>query len=102
VGLLTGGVDFSQQHVVLRQGTPPSPYTTVAAAKDAGAVTLNIGNLVNLVVNFVIIAFALFVVVKAMNAARRAPAPAPAAPPPPSGEEVLLTEIRDILKRRPA
>jgi large conductance mechanosensitive channel len=100
VGLATGGLDFSQRHVVLREGTPPSPYVTLAAAKDAGAVTLNIGMFLNLVVNFVIVAFALFVVVKAMNAVRRgreAAAPAPA----PAREEVLLTEIRDILRERP-
>jgi large conductance mechanosensitive channel len=100
VGLGTGGVDFSQQHVVLKNGMPPAPYTTTALAKEAGAVTLNYGNLINLIVNFVIVAFALFVVVKAVNAARRtgAAAPPPAAPP---REEVLLTEIRDILQRRP-
>jgi large conductance mechanosensitive channel len=83
--------------VVLREGTPPGPYPTVAAAKEAGAVTLNVGQFINFVINFIVIAFAMFLVVKAMNAARR---PAPAAPPPaPSREEVLLGEIRDLLKR---
>jgi large conductance mechanosensitive channel len=53
----------------------------------------------NAVINFVVVAFAMFLVVKAMNAARRTPPPEPAAPPPPSHEEVLLTEIRDLLKR---
>jgi large conductance mechanosensitive channel len=101
VGLATGGIDFSQQHLVLKQGMPPSPYTTVALAKEAGAVTLNYGNLINLFLNFVIVAFALFLLVKAVNAARRS---RPVAPPPaaPTREEVLLTEIRDILQRRSA
>ena len=99
IGLLTGGVDFGNLLVVLKEGTPPGPYPTVAAAKEAGAVTLNIGQFINLVINFIIVAFAMFMVVKAMNAARR-PAPAVAdAPPPPTREETLLAEIRDLLKR---
>jgi large conductance mechanosensitive channel len=99
VGLVTGGVDFSQRLLLLREGNPPGPYLTVAAAKAAGAVTLNIGTFINFIVNFIIVAFALFIVVKAMNAAKRqqAAAPAPAAP---SKEELLLTEIRDLLQRR--
>ena len=99
IGLMTGGVDFSQVMVILKEGMPPGPYPTVAAAKEAGAVSLNIGLFINFVINFVVIAFAMFLVVKAMNAARR-PAPATAAaPPPPSREETLLAEIRDLLKR---
>ena len=97
LGLVTGGVDFSQVMLILREGTPPGPYPTVAAAKEAGAVTLNVGQFINFVINFVVIAFAMFLVVKAMNAARR-PALA-AAPNAPSREEALLTEIRDLLKR---
>jgi large conductance mechanosensitive channel len=99
VGLITGGVDFSQRFLLLKDGMPPGPYNTVAAAKEAGAVTVNIGVFLNLIVNFVIVAFALFVVVKAMNAARREQAAAPA-PAPPSKEAVLLAEIRDLLSRR--
>ena len=80
----------------------PSKYASIAAAKDAGASTLNYGLFLNAVVNFLIVAFALFMVVKAMNAARKAkeeaPAPAPA-PAAPTTEERLLTEIRDLLKR---
>ena len=99
VGLVTGGVDFSERFVVLKEGAQAGPYATVAAAKAAGAVTLNIGVFINLIVNFVIVAFALFMVVKAMNAARRQKEAAPA-PPAPTKEEVLLTEIRDLLQRR--
>jgi len=96
-GLATGGVDFTNRYVLLKQGATPGPYATLAAAKAAGAVTLNIGILVNLIINFVLIAFALFMVVKAINAARRQQAAAP--PAAPSREEVLLTEIRDLLAR---
>lgn len=99
VGLVTGGVDFSERFVVLKEGAQAGPYATVAAAKAAGAVTLNIGVFINLIVNFVIVAFALFMVVKAMNTARRQKEAAPA-PPAPTKEELLLTEIRDLLQRR--
>ena len=99
-GVVTGGLDFSQRFALLRDGTPAGPYPTLAAAKAAGAATLNYGLFLNAVLNFLIVAIALFIVVKAMNAARRSkdePA-APAAPPAPTREEVLLTEIRDLLK----
>lgn len=99
VGLVTGGVDFSERFVVLKEGAPAAPYATVAAAKAAGAVTLNFGVFINLILNFVIVAFALFMVIKAMNTARRQKEAAPA-PPAPTKEEVLLTEIRDLLQRR--
>jgi large conductance mechanosensitive channel len=97
VGVLTGGLDFTERYVLLKQGVPPGPYLTLTAAKAAGAVTLNIGTFISLVLNFVIVAFALFMVVKAVNRARRTPEPAPA-PPAPTSEERLLMEIRDLLK----
>ena len=99
VGLMTGGVDFSQQHILLKDGVPPGPYATIAAAKQVGAVTLNLGVFINLILTFVIVAFVLFLVVKAMNAARRSREAAPA-PPAPTREQQLLTEIRDLLQRR--
>ena len=95
VGVMTGGIDFSERYLLLKDGTPSAPYATLAAAKAAGAVTLNLGSFINFVLNFMIVAFALFMVIKAMNKARR---PAAAAPPAPSTEERLLTEIRDLLK----
>lgn len=98
VGLATGGVDFSNRFMLLKEGATAGPYVTLAAAKAAGAVTLNFGAFLNLIFNFVIVAFALFLVIKAMNSARRAPVAAPAALPAPSNEEVLLTQIRDLLK----
>jgi large conductance mechanosensitive channel len=100
VGVVTGGIDFSNRYILLQEGKTAGPYATLAAAKAAGAVTLNIGTLIGLVLNFVIVAFALFVVIKMMNAARRTPeaVAAPPAPPAPTAEQVLLTEIRDLLR----
>lgn len=100
IGLLLGGVDFSELFLVLREGTVAAPYQTVAAATEAGAVTINYGLFVNAVVSFLIVAFALFMVVRGFNRLRRKeeePA-APPAPPEPTKEEILLTEIRDLLK----
>jgi len=97
IGLFLGGVDFSNQFLLLRDGTTPGPYASLAAAKEAGAVTVGYGVLVNTVVNFAIVAFALFIVIKGMNATKKKQAEAP---PAPSKEAVLLTEIRDLLARR--
>ena len=99
IGLALGGTDFSNMFVVLREGTSPGPYPSLKVAKDAGAVLFAYGMLINTIINFVIIAFALFMVIKAMNAAKREQAAAPP-PPPPSNEERLLTDIRDILAGR--
>ena len=100
MGLLTGGVDFSSKFLLLKEGATPGPYATLAAAKAAGAVTVAYGLLINTIVNFLIVAVALFMVIKGMNATRKQEAVAPAAPPPPSPESVLLKEIRDLLSRR--
>jgi len=100
IGTLTGGADFSNYFMVLKEGDPVGPYATLAAAKEAGGVAVGYGVLINAVVNFLIVAFAMFLVIRAMNAAKKAEAAAPAAPPAPSKEEVLLTEIRDILARK--
>jgi large conductance mechanosensitive channel len=79
IGLLLGNVDFSDKLAVLRAGADPGPYATVAAAKEAGAVTLNYGSFVTNVVSFVIVAFAVFLLVRAMVRLQQpAPAPAPA------------------------
>jgi large conductance mechanosensitive channel len=100
IGLALGGVDFSSIFVVLKQGTPVSPYATVAAAKTAGAVTLNIGLFINAVISFLIVAFALFMVIKGMNSARKQEAAVPVPPAGPTPDQRLLTEIRDLLARR--
>ena len=100
LGLLTGGVDFSAKFMLLKDGATPGPYATLAAAKAAGAVTVAYGLLINAVVNFLIVAAALFMVIKGVNASRRQQAEVPAPPPPPSTESALLREIRDLLARR--
>ena len=100
IGLMMGGADFSNLFYVLKEGSPAGPYATLAAVKDAGGVAIAYGILLNAIVNFLIVAFALFMVIQAMNSAKKAEAAAPAAPPAPSKEETLLTEIRDLLARR--
>ena len=99
VGVLTGGVDFANMFYVLKEGAAGATYTTVAAAKEAGAVTINYGLFINALVTFVIVAFALFMVIKGMNAAKKAEEAVEEAPAEPSDEVKLLSEIRDALKR---
>ena len=100
IGLLVGGVDFSNLFAVLKEGTKaPGPYPSLAAAKAAGAVTLNFGVFITAVINFLIVAAAIFVMIKAINRLRRQHE-TPAVPPPPPRQEVLLEEIRDALKGR--
>jgi len=80
IGLLLGNVDFSNLFLVLKEGKITGPYATVAAAKAAGAVTLNYGLFVNTVVNFLIVAFAIFFLIRGMNSLKKkeeAPATAP-------------------------
>ena len=80
IGLLLGNVDFSNLFVVLKEGKVAGPYATVAAAKAAGAVTLNYGLFVNTVVNFLIVAFAIFFLIRGVSALKKkeeAPAAAP-------------------------
>ena len=86
IGLALGGVDFSSLTITLQEAT-----------EEAAAVTLNWGVFVQTVIDFLIIAFAIFLVIKAMNAAKKKEEEAPAAPPK---QEVLLTEIRDALRQR--
>jgi large conductance mechanosensitive channel len=98
IGQLLGNVDFSSLFLNL-SGTH---YPTLGAAREAGAATLTYGIFINALVNFAIVSFALFLVVRTMNAVRsRASAPeAPAAAPPPPPDVVLLGEIRDLLAAR--
>lgn len=72
IGLILGNVDFSSLFWVLKEGKIPGPYPTVAAAKQAGAVTLNIGVFINTIINFLIVAAAIFMVVKTMNRLKKA------------------------------
>lgn len=100
IGLLLGGIDFSSLMIVLKEGDPAGPYATPALAKAAKAVTINYGAFLNTIISFVIVAFALFSVIKGMNSMRREQAAAPAAPPEPTPTETLLAEIRDVLKAK--
>lgn len=100
LGLATGGVDFENLFFVLKRGAEAAgPYATLAEAKEAGAVTLNYGTFLNNIVSFVIVAFALFIVVKNMNNLKRKEEEKPAPPPEVPAEVKLLTEIRDALKK---
>jgi large conductance mechanosensitive channel len=89
IGLIVGGVDFSDLSVTLRE-----------AAGETAAVTLNYGTFIQTVVDFLIIAFAVFMVIKGINSMQRRQEAAPEKAPVPTGEEVLLAEIRDILKTK--
>lgn len=98
IGLLLGGVDFSNLFITAQAGATPGPYETLAAAQEAGAVTINYGLFANEIVSFTIVAFAVFMLVRSFNKLKREEEAAPAAPPAPSAEETLLGEIRDLLK----
>lgn len=67
IGLLLGKVDFSNLFLTLKEGTVPAPYNSLAAAQSAGAVTLNVGLFVNAIISFLIVAFAVFILIKAIN-----------------------------------
>lgn len=88
IGMLIGGVDFKDLRVVIKE-----------AAEGMPAVTLNYGNFLQVVFDFLIVAFAVFMLIKALNMAKRKKDEASAPPPAPSKQEVLLTEIRDLLKK---
>lgn len=88
LGILLGGVDFSDLAIVLKEAT-----------ENTEAVTVKWGALVQTVIDFLIVAFAVFMMVKAMNNLKKKEEEAPSEPPKPSNEEVLLTEIRDLLKK---
>lgn len=96
IGVLMGKVDFSQLYINL-SGTP---YPSLAAANAAGAATLRYGIFLQTIIDFIIIAFAIFMLIKAVNKAKKKEEERPAAPPAPSKQEVLLGEIRDLLKAR--
>lgn len=91
IGVVTGGVDFSSIFIALNG----QHYDSLAAARQAGAPTMNIGLFINNVISFLIVAFVLFMAIKAMNQLRRKQEEEPAAEPPPSREVQLLEEIRD-------
>ncbi len=89
IGLLLGGVDFSDLAITLKE-----------ASGEVAAVTMNYGVFIQTLVDFIILAFAIFMVVKGLNSLKKKEEEAPAAPPAPSKEETLLGEIRDLLKQK--
>ena len=93
IGLLIGGVDFSKLAITLKAATVD------AAGKEVPAVVLAYGEFINALIQFIIVAFAIFMVVKAINRLHRKPAEAPAAPAAPTEEVLLLREIRDSLRK---
>jgi large conductance mechanosensitive channel len=93
LGLLIGGVDFSSWKITLKEAAVD------ATGKAIPAVDMGIGAFINTIVQFAIVAFAIFLVVKAVNRMVRKEEAAPAAPAPPAADIVLLTEIRDLLKK---
>lgn len=97
IGFVAGRIDFSNHYLQLA-GPPAS---TLADARKAGA-TLAYGNFITVAVNFLIVAWVLFLVIKAINQLKRQPPPAPATPAPPPRQELLLEEIRDLLAKRGA
>ena len=80
IGMMLGNVDFSNMFVVLQEGKTPGPYFSLTSAKEAGAVTLNYGQFINNVLSFVLVAMAVFFMVRTINRLRRAEAAAPATP----------------------
>ncbi len=88
IGLLLGGVNFTDLKLVLKGATETVP-----------AVTWNYGSFIQVVIDFLIVAWAIFMIVKAINAAKKKEEAAPAAPPAPTKDQALLTEIRDLLKK---
>lgn len=96
LGLALGGVDFTNLFITLGE----MEYETLAAAQEAGAATINYGMFINNVIAFLILAFALFLIIKGMNSMKKKEEAEPETPPAPSKEEVLLTEIRDLLAKK--
>lgn len=94
IGYLMNGIDFSNFFITL---TGSGEYPSLKAAQDAGAVSINYGVFINAIINFLIVAFAVFILVKQVNRFRKE---APAEPPAPTASEKLLMEIRDALQKR--
>jgi len=96
ISLITGGLDFSNWFVALDGNS----YATLEEATTAGAATLNYGNLISVILNFLIVAFCIFLVVKAMNKFKKKEEEKPAEEPKKSDEVLLLEEIRDLMKKK--
>ena len=93
LGIIIGGVDFSNLSLVIKDAVMEGGEVVTEA------VTVNYGLFINTIIEFIIVAFAIFMVIKGMNSMKKKKEEAPAAPPKPSNEELLLAEIRDLLKK---
>jgi large conductance mechanosensitive channel len=91
IGYLTGGIDFKNLKILIKEGDP---------TKKIADVSINYGNFINTVIEFLIVAFCIFMVVKAINSLKKPVEAAPVAEPEPTKEEILLTEIRDLLAKK--
>ncbi len=100
IGFVLGKVDFSNFFIVLKEGTTTGPYSSLADATKAGALTLNLGIFLNTLVSFLVVAWVIFMVVKVMNTMRRNEDAKPVEQKVQSDEVKLLTEIRDALKTK--
>ena len=89
IGFLLGGMDFSNLKLIIKEATASAPV-----------VAIKYGAFINVVINFSIVAFAMFILIRAMNTLKKKEEVAPSAPPKPSNQELLLMEIRDVLKRK--
>ena len=96
IGLVTGGVDFTQKFITL----DGKAYATLTEAKTAGAAVISYGNFIQSIINFVIIAFFIFIVLRGAEKMKKKEADVPAGPPVLTTQETLLMEIRDSLKNR--
>ena len=95
IGVVTSGVDFSKWKIVIR-----AAQTDVAGLVTKPEVAMSIGQFLTVTLDFIVVAFVMFMIVKGVNAMKKAEAAAPAPPPEPSKQEILLTEIRDALRAR--
>lgn len=93
VGLLTGGVDFSKKEFIIKEATKD------AAGKDIAAVAIKYGAFLTTVIDFIVVAFVMFLIIKGINRMKKKEEAAPVAPPAPTATETLLAEIRDALKK---
>ena len=99
IGMLTGGVDFNDKKYILQQGVAAVKDGDKIVTPEITEVSLKYGTFITNIIDFIVVAFVIFMVIKAMNNAKKKEAEAPAAPAPTPANEVLLAEIRDLLKK---
>jgi len=100
IGMLLGGVDFTELRIVLKESSEAVMNGDQVVTPAVSEVAISYGLWINTIIDFIIIAFAIFIIIKAYNNMQKKKEEAPAPPPAPSNEEVLLTEIRDLLKEK--